>query len=320
MIPSAQALRAFYHLKTQPPPADCTVETAYSFCRDITASHYENFPVGSLLIPKPLRPHVAAIYSFARVSDDFADEASYEGKRLDLLNEWERKLIDCYQGKADHPIFIALADTVQKYELPADLFQGLLRAFKMDVTVKRYEEFENVLGYCRYSANPVGRLILYLFGYRDEELFELSDCICTALQLTNFWQDITIDQKKDRIYIPKRDMQQEQYSEDEYFAQVFDERFQRLLLRQIERTWALFDRGYPLVERVHWPLSAELRLTWLTGATILSRTLLNDCNAFEKRPKLSKWDFLHLGAYSLLGIKSRRERLQRLFAQGINGK
>lgn len=313
MDPTLRNIGSFYHLDDHPVDKKWTVGESYEFCRRLTVSHYENFPVGSLLIPKHLRPHVHAIYSFARVSDDFADEADYKGKRMDLLNEWERMLINCYEGKAEHPIFIALGETVKTIDLPIELFQGLLKAFKMDVTVSRYEDFDQVLGYCRYSANPVGRLILHLFDYRDEELFHLSDCICTALQLANFWQDVTIDLKKDRSYIPKNEMKRENYTEADLFAHVYDERFVRLMEPLVKRTWRLFNEGCPLVERVKWPLNAELRFTWLGGTTILHRVMQNEFNVFEYRPKLSKWDFLKLGLRSFFQIEGIRKKRNQAF-------
>jgi squalene synthase HpnC len=314
MIPTAETIASFYKIPSRPAGVSWTVEEAYEYCRDLTVSHYENFPVGSILIPKHLRPHVHAIYAFSRVADDFADEPQYEGRRIPLLNAWNETLIDAYAGKANHPIFLALADTVERQELPISLFQGLLRAFKQDVTVKRYETLEDVIHqYCQFSANPVGRLILHLFGYRDAELFTCSDHICTALQLTNFWQDITIDQKKDRVYIPQKMMKMEEYTVDELFAHVYDERFLRIMRLLGIQTWELFDRGYPLLDRVAWPLSSELRFTWLGGAAILARLAKNGYNVFHHRPKLSKLDFLRFGFRSFGRIAGRRQKLRRLF-------
>ncbi len=313
MRSSLETLGTFYKIPYHPSGGTWTVLEAYEFCKDLTVSHYENFPVGSILIPKSLRPHVFAIYAYARVADDFADEQLYENRRLDLLNDWNRQLIDCYEGKAEHPIFIALSKTVAECDLPIELFQGLLHAFKMDVTVKRYNSYEDVLGYCRFSANPVGRLILHLFNYRDEKLFSCSDHICTALQLTNFWQDITIDLKKDRIYIPLKDMKHEGYTVEDLYAHVYNERFKRVMQLQTSRTWKLFDEGYPLLDQVKWPLSSELRFTWLGGTRILKRTVQNDYNVFDQRPKLSKLDFVHLGLRSLWQIKRYRRNLELLF-------
>lgn len=314
LLPPFDTIGSMYKISAHPAGDRWTPEEAYAFCRSLTVSHYENFPVGSILIPKEKRPFVYAIYAFARISDDFADESIYEGRRLDYLNGWDHLLSEAYQGRAEHPVFIALADAAEKCALPIDLFRGLLRAFKQDVNVNRYETLDSVIAnYCRYSADPVGRLILHLFDYRDEELFHLSDCICSALQLTNFWQDVTIDLQKDRIYIPQEMMRAVGYTVDELFAHVYDRRFQSIMRELVDRTWHLFDEGYPLLERVRWPLSAELRFTWLGGATILSRTRKNEYNVFEKRPALSKWDFIQTGGRSLFRISRMRRRLKNLF-------
>ncbi len=313
-IPSLETIQSLYQLRERPAGTRWTLEEAYSFCRKLTVSHYENFPVGSLLLPKAKRPHVYAIYAFARVADDFADEPLYEGSRLEYLNGWEILLEESYQGRADHPIFMALADSAQKLDLPMDLFRDLLQAFKRDVTVNRYETLDSVITkYCRYSANPVGRLILRLFDYRDEEQMILSDHLCTALQLTNFWQDVTIDLQKDRVYIPQNLMRSENYTEEDLFARVYDERFQRIMRFLTAQTWNLFDRGYPLVEQVRWPLNAELRFTWLGGVTILSRVAQNQYNVFDHRPTLNQWDYVISGGRSLLGIGRIRNRFNRLF-------
>ena len=316
---SLETINRMYSLKNYPLDHNWTLEEAYTYCRQLTVSHYENFPVGSVLIPKHLRPHVYAIYSFARVSDDFADEAEYEGKenRLALLDDWQKKLEDCYQGKAGHPIFIALADTITKCRMPIELFSGLLHAFKRDVLVSRYQTFEEVVQeYCRYSANPVGRLILHLFGYRDEELFTLSDHICTALQLTNFWQDVEIDLRKDRIYIPQQDMKRLGFSDTNLFRHEYNETFCTLMEDLVQKTWELFEKGYPLLEKVKFPLSAELRFTWLGGVSILSRTKEVRYNIFAKRPKLSKPEYIKLGLRSLGSIKKIVEQKKKFFSTG----
>ncbi|HMY76522.1 MAG TPA: squalene synthase HpnC, partial [Blastocatellia bacterium] len=190
---------------------DTSLEAAYAYCRQMAESHYENFPVGSVLIPSQLRKHVYSIYAFARTADDFADEGYEtsgltETQRLAALDDWQQKLDRCFAGDADHPVFIALAATVKDLNLPKKLLADLLSAFKQDVTKRRYADFDEVLDYCTRSANPVGRLILLLFGYRDERLHQLSDHICTALQLANFWQDVAVDIQKDRVYLPEDDM------------------------------------------------------------------------------------------------------------------
>jgi hydroxysqualene synthase len=283
ILASLETLTQFYHLPERHIKTEWTLEDAYAFCKALTLSHYENFPVGSVMLPKKVRLHVYAIYAFARVADDYADEAIYltPQNRLALLDEWQTLLSDCYQGKAKHPIFIALADTVDKIQLPIELFEGLLTAFKRDVTVNRYQTLDEVVEeYCRYSANPVGRLILHLFDYRDDDLFRLSDHICTALQLTNFWQDVAVDLKKDRIYIPLEDMSQHGYSVGQLVDQDVNSAYIEIMENLVRQTWALFDKGYPLLEKVRFPLNMELRFTWLGGVEILSRTAKNYYNVF----------------------------------------
>lgn len=309
-----EALEPLYNLRITPPKHGWTLEESYRFCRRLTHAHYENFPVGSVLIPKKLRPHVHAIYAFARMSDDFSDEAFYDGQRMERLDEWDAMLQECCRGKAEHPVFIALGQTIKELELDLQLFRDLITAFKMDVTTSRYQDWDHVLHYCRHSANPVGRLILLLFGYRDEIILHWSDCICTALQLANFWQDVAIDLKKDRIYIPKSAMQEFGYSEEDLFNQIYDERYKKLMRKMVLQTWVLFDEGYPLLMNVPFPLSAELRFTWLGGTGILHRTVLCQYNVFDHRPKLSKWDFVSMGMQSFFSIKKKRENLRHLFA------
>ena len=186
-----------------------TEAEAFAYCSQLTRSHYENFPVGSSLIPKELRPAIHSLYAFMRTADDFSDEnrrAGDEAERMAWLESWEQMLTECVEGKAKHPILIALRVTLERHQLPVQWLRDLLHAFKMDVTVRRYATAEELFTYCRYSANPVGRLVLTLFGYRDEALYRLSDHVCTGLQLANHWQDVAVDLKKDRIYLPQEDM------------------------------------------------------------------------------------------------------------------
>lgn len=270
------------------------IKDAFAFCEQMTRAHYENFPVGSLLIPKDRRKHVYSIYAFARTADDFADEgygtATTRDERLHLLDEWEFQLESCYRGIASHPIFIALAETVRELRLPMQLFLDLLSAFRQDVVRARYADFDEVLDYCRRSASPVGRLILLLFGYRDEHLHHLSDYICTALQLANFWQDVAVDLEKDRVYLPQQDLWQFDYSEEELFARAFNERYAALLKYQVDRTWQLFAYGKPLPKLVRGRLSWELSLTWHGGARILELIERNGYDTLRHRPKITKWD------------------------------
>jgi squalene synthase HpnC len=261
-----------------------TLEEAFNYCDRLASSHYENFPVGSRFIPKRLRPYVHSVYAFARIADDFADEPDYvDNLRLAFLENWENQLLQCLWRKPQHPVFVALKETIERFDLPVALFQDLLMAFKMDVTTKRRQRFEDLLTYCRYSANPVGRLVLLLFGYRDPELHALSDAICTALQLANFWQDVAVDEK-DRVYLPLDDMAEFGYREEDLIAHRCNEAFRNLMRHEIARTRELFHRGRPLCDQVGRDLRFELHLVWNGGMTILDRIERADYNVFTRRP------------------------------------
>lgn len=272
-------------------PSKYSIESAFEYCEKITSSHYENFPVASLLVPYEKRPYIQSIYAFARLADDFADEQNLPPeKRLELLNDWEDKLQRCYRGDADHPVFIALSETVSKLSIPVELLSDLLIAFKMDVTKNRYKSFDELLNYCKYSANPIGRLVLLIFGYRETKLFELSDKICTALQLTNFYQDIDTDLLKDRAYLPEDEMNLFNYSISELFNKTYNENFIRLMQMQIERTKKIFYEGIELIELVDKELHLELKLVWLGGMTILIKIERRNYNVFEKKIRLNTRD------------------------------
>ena len=300
---SATIGNAFNSIET---PSALSVEDAFAFCQRLTQSHYENFPVGSLLVPKPLRKHVYSIYAFARTADDFADEGYETGElteaeRLAALDDWQQKLEQSFVGKADHPIFIALAATINQLDLPIQLFRDLLSAFKQDVVKRRYANFDEVLDYCTRSANPVGRLILLLFDYRDERLHRLSDHICTALQLANFWQDVSVDIGKDRIYLPQDDMQRFGVTVEDLRDARFSPQFAELLKFQVERTWELFRRGRELPELVSGRLKYELRLTWFGGTNILKQIEGLEYNTLNQRPTNSTFDKVRLLARTLIG-------------------
>lgn len=283
-----------------------SVEDAYVYCQQLAQAHYENFPVGSLLIPKSKRKHVYSIYAFARTADDFADEGYEttgltEADRLAALGDWQRKLEDAYEDKADHPVFIALAATVKELNLPIKLLSDLLSAFKQDVTKHRYANFEEVLDYCTRSANPVGRLILLLFDYRDEQLHRLSDHICTALQLANFWQDVSVDIGKDRVYLPEDELARFGVSIDDLRQGRFSERYAALLKFQVDRTWEVFKQGRPLPEAVSGRLKYELLLTWFGGTRILERIKELGYDTLNRRPTISTFDKLRILARTIMG-------------------
>ena len=253
---------------------------AYATCERIAREHYENFPVASLLMPRAMRPHVAAVYAFARAADDFADEGSRGiDHRIRLLDGWQARLHAAVLSRSaiapqvDEPaetieIFEALGNTIAARSLPVGLFEDLLSAFRQDVTVCRYATWPDVLDYCRRSANPIGRLVLRIAGYRDDRMDEWSDSICTALQLTNFWQDLSIDTRRGRFYLP---------------ADV-------ALADALDRTRRLFDVGRPLCDAVRGRLRYELRAVWLGGTRILDRVGDADYDPFARRPTLSVVD------------------------------
>jgi hydroxysqualene synthase len=269
------------------------LRAAYAECQRLASRHYENFPTASYLVPRDKRDALAAVYAFARYADDVADEPGVEN-RLEKLADWRAKLDACYEGKFQHPVFLALHDSAERFGLSRENFENLLRAFESDVAVNRHPNFNSLLNYCTCSANPVGRLVLELFGYHDPHLFELSDNVCTALQLTNFWQDVAVDFSCDRIYLPQEDMARFEYTLDDLRAGRCDERWRSLLSFEIARTRELFERGRSLPEEVQPKLRTQLRLTWLGGMSILSKIELVGYDIFHRRPSLSKWDFLRL--------------------------
>jgi squalene synthase HpnC len=259
----------------------------------LAARHYENFPVASRLVPSDKRDALAAIYAFARYADDLADEPGVEG-RLEKLAAWREQLRECFSGKATHPVYVALGDSLQRFHLSFENFDNLLRAFESDVRVNRHQDFSSLLSYCACSANPVGRLVLELFGYRQPDLFALSDCICTALQLANFWQDVAVDLARDRIYLPLEDLQRFEYTLDDLRAKCVDVRWCELLKFEIARTRRWFEQGQALPERVAPELRLQVRLTWLGGMTVLRKIELVGYDVFRRRPSLSKLDFVRL--------------------------
>ncbi len=289
------------------PSRPWSLEESYRYCEDLTYRHYENFPVASIFIPKAMRKHVAAIYAFARTADDFADELPNRGKELGLLAGWQKNLELCYEGHARFPIFVALADTAKRFDLPIQLFRDLLDAFAQDVVVKRYETFPNVLDYCRRSANPVGRLVLMLFGHKDTQMFLWSDAICTALQLANFWQDVAVDWEKDRVYLPMEDCARFAYAMDGLGRAEANEAFRGLMDFQVKRTQALFDEGKPLLRATQGRLRLELKAVWLGGTRILQKIRAVNFDVFSRRPVLTWSDKIQIAAQVLFPPPSAGE-------------
>jgi phytoene synthase len=269
-------------------------DAAYATCLRLARAHYENFPVASRLLPRAHRPAVAAIYAFARLADDFADEGSRPpGARLMLLDDWQHRLDRAVTGRPDpddgsdaNRVFAALADTIHRYDLEPRLFSDLLSAFRQDVTVKRYEDWEGVFDYCRRSANPVGRLVLRVSGYRQPDLDTASDAVCTALQLTNFWQDLERDFRKGRVYVPQAVIRRHGADEQDLGRRRLTPEWRAALTEAAARTRALFAAGRPVANGVRGRLRWELRATWLGGTRILDRLERAGFDVFHQRPAL----------------------------------
>lgn len=277
---------------------------AFAYCIGLARDHYENFPVGSWLLPRALRPHVCSIYAFARTADDFADEPGLErDERLRRLDEWEARLGSC-ETDPEGPIFTALAETIRRHGIPLELLTDLLEAFRSDVTTSRHRTFEDLRAYCRCSAVPVGRLVLHLFGYRDENRFRLSDAICTALQLANFWQDIAVDFSRGRIYLPQEDMERFGVTEADLAERRVSASFRALLDCQIDRTTALFREGRSLPDTVAGRLRLELKLTWLGGMEILRKIPEAGHDVFRHRPRITGADTVRLLCRALFAWRS----------------
>lgn len=274
------------------------LERAYEYCERLARAHYENFPVGSILVPKHLRKHFYSIYAFARTADDFADEGYDQGysedERLRLLEQWSGMLTESFRGRATHPIFVALSRTIVDFDLPAGLFEDLLSAFSQDVTQRRYDSLDQLVDYCRRSANPIGRLVLLLFGYRDEQRHLWSDQICTALQLANHWQDVAVDLKKDRIYLPEDDLVKFDIVEKDLKNFSVSDKFKDLMQFEVERARDMFVQGKALCTSVRGRLGLELRAVWLGGMRILDRIQKNEYDVFTDRPVITSSDKLRI--------------------------
>jgi len=272
-------------------------DAAYARCLYIARQHYENFPVASRLLPKSARPHIAAVYAFARIADDFADEGTRTANaRLALLDDWRDRLRAAVVGTiaADNSdaagIFIALGDTIRRFELDPQLFEDLLAAFRQDVLTNRYQTWDELLDYCRRSANPVGRLVLRISGYRDDRLDRWSDDVCTGLQLVNFWQDLEIDARKGRLYVPLEVVERAGADPEDLRHHRFTDAWRGALADVAGRTRACFERGRPIADAVSGRLRWELRATWLGGVRVLDRLEAGGFNVFRARPSLGWTD------------------------------
>lgn len=280
-------------------------ERAFDYCERLTKSHYENFPIGWFL-SKRARKYVYAIYAFARTADDFSDEAAFDGQRLERLSEYEKKLDESLKGGSiEDPVFVAVAETLERTGVPPKLLKDLLTAFRIDCTKRRYRNFQELQDYCVYSANPIGRLVLLLFGFDDPGLLAFSDKICTGIQLVNHWQDVGVDLLKDRVYLPEEDLNRFGYSYDDLKSQKLDDDFRALMRFQISRTRSLLHEGRPLLDalkgeerRLYWQVS----LMWLGPMRILDKIESLDYDVFRSRPTLAKSELVKL----FLGLMAGR--------------
>jgi squalene synthase HpnC len=270
------------------PESAPTVAEAQTYCRLLARSHYENFSVASWFLPARLRQHFFNVYAYCRISDDLGDEVGDPVASLALLDQWQTELEACYSGTPRHPVFVALADTVRRFDVPKQTFADLLTAFRQDQTVTRYATFDDLLGYCHNSANPVGRLVLYVCGYRDSERQQLSDFTCTALQLANFWQDVSVDYAKGRIYLPLEDMRRFGVSEDDLAAQKNTAAFCDLMRFEVERARDWFQRGWPLAAQVDRELALDIELFSRGGQEILRAIERQGYRVLGCRPAISK--------------------------------
>ncbi len=265
-----------------------TLEEARAWCRRLAESHYESFHVATWFLPSALRPHFHALYAYCRVSDDLGDEVADPAQALALLDLWGRELDACYEGRARHPVFVALSETIGACSIPKEPLADLLTAFRQDQTVKRYETMREVLGYCHYSANPVGRLVLYACGEASEENFRLSDATCSALQLANFWQDVRVDYAKGRVYLPQEDMRRFGVTDEAIAAGTATPQFRALLRFEVEYARKLFEQGLPLTGRVHRELAIDLDLFSRGGLEILRAIERRGYDVLSARPAISK--------------------------------
>jgi len=276
-----------------------TQAAAQRYTRWLATHHYENFHVVTFLLPKRLHQDFYNVYAFCRWADDLGDEIGDRAESLRLLSWWRQELEAMYQGRVLHPVFVALEGTVQRYNLPEQLFSDLISAFQQDQTVTRYRNWNELFGYCRYSANPVGRLVLRLCGYADEERDRMSDSTCTALQLANFWQDVTVDFKKDRVYLPLDLLAKHGYSVEELAARQFNAAFQGVMREAVEVARGLFHDGMPLAKTVDRRLAFDLELFSRGGMRVLDKIERQDYNVLARRPAISKFERLQMLAASL---------------------
>ncbi len=268
-----------------------SLTAANRYCMGLTNSHYENFPVTITLFSKQQQEALAAIYAFARMADDFADEDHFEGMREHLLDEWERQLLVCRDSEVGHPVFIALGNSMRRLKLPIEPFRDLLDAFRQDCRQRRYETFNDLLDYCRRSANPVGRLVLDVLRLSGQEFTDWSDKICTALQLTNHWQDISVDTHRNRIYIPREDLDRFRIHESTLLSGNPSRLFGDLMVFEANRTRELYRQGRRLLVEAGFPGNVYFTAVWMGGRAVLRMVRRSGKSIIHRRPALNAYIF-----------------------------
>ncbi len=291
-----------------------SIEEAFAACERLTRSHYENFSVATRLLPRDLRRHFFSIYAFCRGVDDLGDEV--DGDRLALLDAWEAELEAAYSGTPSHPYFVALRQTIREFDIPKQPLLKLIEANRRDQSITRYPDFDELLGYCEYSANPVGSLVLYVFGHREPELHRLSDYTCTALQLTNFWQDVARDFDIGRIYIPGDTMERFGVQENDIREKRATPQFKAALKFEVDRARELFRKGIPLIDRVQGKARVDIALFTAGGMAILDKIESRDYDVLTRRPALSKREKAVLFARIQIRSKLRMHPLPKKYRDG----
>ena len=277
-----------------PPGSPLSLRESHRYCRQLAKRHYENFSVATWFLPARLRRHFYSVYAYCRWADDLADETGDAGRSLDLLDWWETQLRDCYRGKALHPVFVSLAETIQEFAIPIDPFVDLLSAFRQDQRVSRYETIDDLLDYCRRSANPVGRLVLYLARCHSADRVRLSDSICTGLQLANFCQDVAGDWDRGRIYLPQADCRRFGYTEAMFARREPNEAFRQLMIAQVDRAESLLRAGLPLIDLMPREFRLDVALFVHGGLAILQAVRRRRFDVWTRRPTVSKMQKLRL--------------------------
>ena len=299
-LPTASMLPRDFVANSETLARSWTPAESEQYTRWLATHHYENFHVVSFLLPKELHQDFYNVYAYCRWSDDLADEIGDPAESLRLLEWWSGELDRMYAGETQHPVFVALRGTVQKHSIPRQPFADLIRAFIQDQKVTRYQNWDELFAYCEGSANPVGRLVLYLCGYSDPERQALSDATCMALQLANFWQDVIVDQEKDRVYLPLDLLARHNYTVEELFAHKFDARFRSLMQEAVEQARGLFIKGLPLIGMVNRRLAVDLDLFSRGGICILDKIAAQNYDVLSHRPSISKVERVRLLAGTLV--------------------